>query len=92
MFYVYILRCWKSPRRGLPFLYYVGMSKDPDKRFEDHVKGYSKWTSQFESLDLVYKESVSTIRAKAMIREQQIKKLSRKRKELLIVDYLVGSI
>ena len=54
-FYIYVLRSLSGNRR------YVGMSKHPDKRLEEHNAGYTKSTKGYRPWILVYKEEFETL-------------------------------
>ena len=70
--YVYILECDNHH-------YYTGIAKDLQKRLTNHCRG-SKYTRANKPIKLVYVEESLT----AHKREAEIKKLTRKQKELLI--------
>lgn len=77
-FTIYILRCNDGT-------YYTGQSTGLEKRLEAHNKGTgAKYTRGRGPVTLVYQESAATLR-EAFIRERQIKRLSRARKEALIL-------
>lgn len=78
-FYVYILRTSKNTL-------YTGQTNNLEKRLKEHKEKSprsSKYTRSFDSVVLVYSEEHKT-RTNAMKREAEIKKLSKKQKELLI--------
>ena len=77
-YYVYILRCSDKS-------YYVGVTNDVEKRYEEHMKGddISAYTYRRKPLQLVYNEEFDDI-AQAIEREKQIKGWSRAKKEALI--------
>ncbi|KAA3613021.1 MAG: GIY-YIG nuclease family protein [Calditrichaeota bacterium] len=51
---------------------YIGQTGNIKKRFNDHNKGYSKYTSKANDWTLVYSEEC-TSRANALKREKQLK-------------------
>ena len=78
--YTYILRC----RDGS---LYTGWTNDIDKRMQAHRKGKgAKYTRSRLPVTLVYQETIDT-KQEAMRREAEIKKLSRKKKLLLVETY-----
>ncbi|NVM52130.1 MAG: GIY-YIG nuclease family protein [Candidatus Helarchaeota archaeon] len=77
-YYVYIVRCEKDNS------FYTGYTSDLDRRVRQHNNGIgSKYTRSHGPVQLLYYEMYRT-RKKAMHREREIKKLSRKRKKLLM--------
>jgi putative endonuclease len=66
---------------------YTGYTSNLTKRIDEHKtsKG-ARYTKKAKEIKLLYTESFST-RGEAMKREIEIKKLSRKEKELLISNY-----
>ena len=77
MWFVYILRS----RDGR---FYTGSTNNIERRFKEHQSGRGgKFTKAFGAEELLYQEEVPT-RQEALRREAQIKRWSRKRKELLI--------
>jgi len=76
-FFVYLLRCRDNSL-------YCGYTKNLDNRLEKHNKGTaSKYTKRNRPVRLVYFEKQETI-SSALKREIQIKKFSKKEKELLV--------
>lgn len=78
--FVYILKCVDDS-------FYTGIATDLERRVSEH-NGYhgslgAKYTRGRRPVVLAYHETVTT-RAKAMIREHEIKRLSRSKKEHLI--------
>lgn len=77
---LYILRC----RNGE---LYTGITVDVAKRFEAHCAGKgAKYTRGRGPLTLVYQEVCGT-HSEALKREYQVKKLSRREKEALILSW-----
>jgi len=84
-FRVYLLRCRDNSL-------YCGYTKNLDNRLEKHNKGTaSKYTSRRRPVRLVYFEEQETI-SSAMKREIQIKKFSKKEKELLVKNQQLNLI
>ncbi len=77
MSYVYILKSLSREDKT-----YVGCTNDLKRRLRDHNGGECKFTSQYIPWEIVYFEKVS--KEIAVIRERQIKKWSREKKEALI--------
>ena len=78
---VYIVRCTDKTL-------YTGITKDVERRVEEHNSNNNlgaRYTRARRPVELVYQESIST-RSKASIRESEIKHLSKKEKEILVVD------
>lgn len=75
--FVYILFCDNKT-------YYVGLTSNIKKRFEEHVCGLSPFTKRFSQFELVYSEQQSN-RFLAEKREQQIKKWSVAKKKALSI-------
>lgn len=74
---LYILRCGDGSL-------YTGIAKDVERRLQRHGTGRgAAYTRSRLPLELVYSEKGMT-RSEALIREAQIKRLPRKRKETLI--------
>jgi putative endonuclease len=64
---------------------YTGIARDPQKRFELHRKGKgAKYTQRNKPVKIVYTEKFKT-RSEALKREAEIKKLTKKQKDELIV-------
>ena len=79
MWYVYVLECADKTL-------YTGITIELDRRIEEHnlsVKG-AKYTKMRRPVKLVYKEEFSD-KILAMKREYEIKQLTRKQKEKLIL-------
>jgi len=77
MNYVYILECADKT-------YYTGWTNDLNRRIEAHNKGLgAKYTKARLTVQLKYFEEYQT-KEEAMKREYEIKKLTRKQKEILI--------
>lgn len=79
MFYIYILRTSSNTL-------YVGQTNNLEKRLRKHKNKSSKsakYIRYFQSFELVYSEKYQT-RKGAMQREAQLKRWSRKKKEVLI--------
>ena len=76
--FVYILRCSDGS-------YYTGYTNDMEKRLDVHNIGQgAKYTRSRRPCKVVFTEQQET-KSDALKREAQIKKLSRKKKEALIV-------
>lgn len=78
-FFVYILRTSSNT-------FYIGQTKDLEKRLKEHKKHKSKsarYIRYFTSFKLAYSEIYKT-RKEAMQREYQLKRWSRVKKEALI--------
>ena len=76
MYFVYILKTNKNTL-------YTGQTNNLDKRIEKHKTGKgSKYLRAFSSFELVYTETCETL-SKALIREAEIKRLTKKQKHLL---------
>ena len=79
-FYVYILKCEKDNS------YYTGYTSDLTRRIKEHNSGKgAKYTRARGPVDLQYVEQYET-RKRAMQREREIKKLSRKKKTELWIS------
>ncbi|GIW66557.1 MAG: hypothetical protein KatS3mg095_0455 [Candidatus Parcubacteria bacterium] len=76
MYYVYILKSLKSNK------IYIGISKNPYKRLEEHNKGDSKFTKGYRPWILIYKEFIGN-RKDAREREIELKRSYSKRLEVL---------
>jgi len=66
--FVYILKSLKDSK------YYIGVTKDLEKRFNEHDSGYSKSTKSRRPFRLAYKEEFENIR-EAYKREKYLKSL-----------------
>ena len=77
-FYVYIIQCKDDS-------YYIGLTNEILKRFEEHCKGIYEtcYTFKRRPLKLVYYEIIPFLQ-EATDREKQIKGWSRRKKEALI--------
>lgn len=83
MFYVYILRTSSNTL-------YIGQTNNLDKRIKEHRAKSGKsarYIKYFNSFELVYFEKCPTL-SEAMRRERQLKKLTRAKKEALILPGL----
>ena len=76
--YIYIVRCSDDSL-------YTGITKDIDRRIDEHNNGSkgAAYTRSHRPVKLVYQESCND-RSEATVRESEIKKLSKKEKELMI--------
>lgn len=86
MFYVYLVRCFDKT-------IYCGVAKDLEKRIKEHnglLKGGARYTRGRRPVELVYYESCKNL-SEALIREAQLKKLSRKKKSILVNESDLGS-
>ena len=61
----------------------MGSTSDIQKRFGEHLSGYSPFTSKFSTFDLAYQEELPN-RFTAERREQQLKRWSVAKKKALI--------
>lgn len=80
-YFVYILRTSANTL-------YIGQTNNLEKRLREHreKKGRgAKYTRSFSSIELVYKEEFKT-RSEAMKREIELKKLTKSKKEALILS------
>lgn len=79
MFYVYILQCSDNT-------FYTGSTNDLEKRIHQHnyLKSGAHYTKIRRPVSFVYKETCITYK-EARTREGEIKKLTRKEKEILIL-------
>ena len=79
MNYVYILKCSDNTL-------YTGWTNDLDKRFKVHSQGKgAKYTKGRLPVELVYFEEFDN-KIEAMKREYEVKQLSRKEKQKLIIE------
>jgi putative endonuclease len=77
MYFIYMLEC-------LDGTLYTGSTNDVEKRFKDHLAGHgARYTKSHKPEKVVYRESFPT-KSAALVREAEIKKLSRKNKQELI--------
>jgi len=74
--YVYILLCDKKT-------YYIGLTRNLEKRIENHKNKKSKYTKIFKEIEFVYFEEYKT-EQEATKREKQIKGWSSAKKRALI--------
>ena len=78
--YLYILRCKDGSL-------YTGITTDVEKRLESHRSGKgAKYTRGRGPLELVYREECGT-HSDALKRESEIKRLTRKKKQVLIGQF-----
>ncbi|OGW85435.1 MAG: hypothetical protein A3C35_01050 [Omnitrophica bacterium RIFCSPHIGHO2_02_FULL_46_11] len=66
MYYVYVLKSLKTNR------YYIGSTKDIDRRLKEHQSGFSRYTKSRGPWELIYKEEKVTLN-EAEKREQFFK-------------------
>jgi putative endonuclease len=78
MAYVYILESLRDGR------YYIGSTKNLDKRLQHHKKGCTPSTKRFGEVKLVFKQEFPSLKAARYI-ERKLKNLKRK-------DYLKNII
>jgi putative endonuclease len=77
MYFVYMVRCGDGTL-------YTGYARDPEKRAKAHNTGRgAKYTARRLPVSLVYSESCET-KSEALKREYQLKRLSRRDKDLLV--------
>lgn len=77
--YVYIIRCSDNTL-------YTGIAKEVEKRVAEHNSGNpggAKYTRSRRPVTLVYREQVNS-RSEAARRELEIKKMNKRRKEILV--------
>ncbi|MFQ5980357.1 MAG: GIY-YIG nuclease family protein [Candidatus Heimdallarchaeota archaeon] len=80
MYFVYLLKCGSSGKKPL----YCGYTKNIKRRLEDHQTGRGgRFTRSRQPVELVYWEEHST-RKKAIRREREVKKFSRREKLRMI--------
>lgn len=77
-YFVYILKCADGT-------YYTGSTNDVEKRVVKHNthKAGAKYTKSRRPVELIYQEEYET-KPEALVRENQIKQLTRKQKEKLL--------
>lgn len=82
MYLVYILLCSDDT-------FYIGSTNNIDKRLHAHntLKSGAHYTKIRRPVTLVYSEDVGTL-SSARTRESELKKLTRKEKELLVTTYI----
>jgi putative endonuclease len=81
MYYIYLLRCNDNSL-------YCGQTNNIEKRIKDHnnpKNSTTKYTRSRRPVTLVYFEKCKTV-SQALIREKQIKKLTKEKKEALILS------
>jgi putative endonuclease len=66
MFFVYILKSIRFNK------YYVGQTKDLQKRIEHHNSNRARWTKRYQPWEIVYIEECLT-RSDAMKKEKKLK-------------------
>lgn len=78
-YFVYILKCADGT-------YYTGSTNDVEKRLIKHNthKTGAKYTRTRRPVELMYKETFET-KPEALVRENQIKRLTRQQKEKLLI-------
>lgn len=77
--YCYILKCKDGS-------YYTGWTNDLERRIKAHQEGRgAKYTKGRTPVELIYYETFAT-KEEAMRREYEIKQLSRKEKEALVME------
>lgn len=78
--YTYMLRCADGT-------FYTGWTNDLEKRVKAHNDGRgAKYTKPRRPVELVYYETFETV-GEAMKREAAIKRLSRREKEKLVMEF-----
>ncbi|WP_129045067.1 GIY-YIG nuclease family protein [Companilactobacillus metriopterae] len=79
-YYVYILLCSDAT-------FYIGTSNDVDKRVATHNSGKgAKYTKFRRPVKLLYKEGLNS-KSEALKREAELKKKTRKAKELFLQNH-----
>ena len=79
MYFVYILLCLDNSL-------YTGSTNNIEKRFKDHILGKgAKYTKSHKPVRVVYQEEFKS-KSEALKREVEIKRLSKKQKEILITS------
>ncbi len=80
VWFIYMLRCADGSL-------YTGITTDVERRVQEHncLKAGAKYTKSRRPVALVYREQCES-RSQALIREYEIKQLSRKLKEKLTND------
>ncbi len=76
MWFVYLLLCDNK-------FFYVGITSNAPKRFNEHISGLNKSTKEFPSIKFVYCEKYKN-KFEAAKREKQLKGWSRTKKQMLI--------
>lgn len=83
MYNVYMLKCFDDTL-------YTGITDDLDKRLEVHNQGKgAKYTRGRLPVKLIYSETAEN-KSEALKREYQIKQLTRKKKEELILNNIIN--
>jgi putative endonuclease len=77
-YFIYILECSDTS-------FYIGITNDIEQRLQEHQAGIDKscYTYNKRPLHLCYQEEFSEVE-QAILREKQLKKWSRKKKQALI--------
>ncbi|MCD2423568.1 GIY-YIG nuclease family protein [Niabella pedocola] len=78
-YFVYILQSGKDAS------FYIGQCDDLDRRMSKHFDGFSKYTASKRPLRMVYFE-VFPLRADAIKRERQIKKMKSRKFILQLIE------
>jgi len=68
MFTVYLLKSIEHEK------YYIGQTKDLDKRLEWHNSPRTRWTKRFQPWKVIYSETFNN-RSEAIVRERELKAL-----------------
>jgi len=68
MYKVYVLKSIEHE------IYYIGQTKDLDKRLEWHNSSRARWTKRFQPWMIVHSETFPN-RSEAIVRERQLKAL-----------------
>lgn len=84
MFYVYMLEC--KDDEG-PKSLYVGSTNSLKRRFNEHAVGQGAQFTKNKQLKLVFYQTFRT-RSEAMLKEQQLKRMPKLKKKVLIDDIL----
>jgi len=81
MYFVYILLCSDGS-------FYTGSTNDVERRFMDHLMGKgAKYTKSHKPVKIIYREKFAS-KSDALKREAEIKKLPKKKKKILIKEFL----
>ena len=82
---VYILRCADQTL-------YTGITNNLERRVKMHQEGKAaKYTRSHGPVELVYQEKIST-RGKALVREYELKKLPRSKKEKIVSRFTLKNL
>lgn len=87
VYFVYILKCITPNEK---YYFYRGYSNDIYRRYFEHKRGYSKYTSRYKgNVQIIYLEEIidrskKIEKARAIKREKEIKKWSREKIDRLI--------